>query len=74
MFWIANEKVIMKLSVRHPPRREAPRGVPLNVIARPSKFPDGFAHIPMRTGMTIGALLVRAKRKPAMTSVKLFFT
>ena len=31
-------------------------------------------YIPMRTGMTIGALLVRAKRNPANTSVRLFFT
>ncbi|GEM_PF-6212878 len=31
-------------------------------------------HIPIRTGMTIGALLVRWKRNPAMTSVRLFFT
>ena len=31
-------------------------------------------YIPMRTGMTIGALLVRAKRNPAITSVRLFFT
>lgn len=31
-------------------------------------------YIPISTGMTIGALLVRAKRNPAMTSVRLFFT
>ena len=31
-------------------------------------------YIPISTGITIGALLVRWKRNPATTSVRLFFT